>query len=159
MAASEPEEVEFVQSNRDAVVARMAELAAERSGWANFLPGIPDDVYVPRQGLLRFFGARGPEALMATWVPGEQGRPGTEPMTVGIQHAAGHRMVPALTEAGLPLLDGWRVLQDHSWRGLVVVVPDDVDLDHLLGWLLAATEQAATFPLTGSWKAAFYSRS
>lgn len=152
---AEPEEVEFFASTRDAVVARMAELAADRSGWANFVPGIPDDVYVPRQGFLRFFGARGPEALMATWVPGEQG---AEPTTVGVQHAAGHRMVPALAEAGLALPDGWRVLQDHSWRGLVVAVPDDADLDHLVGWLLAATEQAATFPLTGSWKAAFYSR-
>ena len=152
---AEPEEVEFFASNRDVVVDRMAELAADRSGWANFLPGIPDDVYVPRQGLLRFFGARGPEALMATWVPGEQR---TEPTTLGVQHAAGHRMVPALAEAGLALPDGWRVLQDHSWRGLVVAVPDDADLDHLVGWLLAATEQAATFPLTGSWKAAFYSR-
>ena len=158
MAAAEPEEVEFFASNRDAVVDRMTELAIDRSGWANFLPGIPDDVYVPRQGLLRFFGARGPEALMATWVPGEGSRSGTEPMTVGIQHAAGHRMVPALAEAGLALPSEWRVLQDHSWRGLVVAVPDDADLDHLLGWLLAATEQAATFPLTGSWKAAFYSR-
>ncbi|HEX2274769.1 MAG TPA: hypothetical protein VHG90_12920, partial [Acidimicrobiales bacterium] len=69
---TEPQEVEFRASNRDEVVDRMAVLAADRSGWVNFVPGIPDDVYVPRQGLLRFFGARGPEALMATWVPGNQ---------------------------------------------------------------------------------------
>lgn len=156
--ATEPDEIEFRASNRDAVVARMAELAADRSGWVNFLPGIPDDVYVPRQGLLRFFGARGPETLMATWVPGEQTRSGTEPTTVGIQHAAGHRVVPELAEAGLAVPEGWRVLQDHSWRGLVVAVPDEADLDRLVGWLLAATEQVASFPLTGSWKAAFYSK-
>ncbi len=154
----EPDEVEFRASNRDAVVARMAELAASRSGWVNFVPGVPDDVYVPRQGLLRFFGARGPEALMATWVPGEQTRSGTEPTTVGIQHAAGRRVVADLAAAGLPVPAEWRVMQDHSWRGLVVAVPDDADLDHLVGWLLAATEQVATFPLTGWWKAAFYSK-
>ena len=155
---TEPQEVEFRASNRDEVVDRMAVLAADRSGWVNFLPGIPDDVYVPRQGLLRFFGARGPEALMATWVPGGQTRSGTEPTTVGIQHAAGRRVAPELAAAGLPLPAAWRVLQDHSWRGLVVAVPGDADLDHLVGWLLAATEQVATFPLTGSWKAAFYSK-
>ena len=136
----------------------MAELAADRSGWVNFLPGVPDDVYVPRQGLLRFFGARGPEALMATWVPGTRTRSGTEPTTVGIQHAAGRRVVTDLATTGLAVPVEWRVLQDHSWRGLVVAVPDDADLDHLVGWLLAATEQIATFPLTGSWKAVFHSR-
>ena len=154
----EPDEVEFRASTRDAVVARMAELAAGRSGWVNFLPGVPEDVYVPRQGLLRFFGARGPEALMATWVPGAPTRSGAEPTTVGIQHAAGHRVVSHLAAAGLALPSEWRVVQDHSWRGLVVAVPDDADLDDLVGWLLAATEQIATFPLTGSWKAVFYSR-
>ncbi len=155
---TEPDEVEFRASNREAVVARMAEVAGERSGWVNFLPGVPDDVYVPRQGLLRFFGARGPEALMATWVPGAPTRSGPEPTTVGIQHAAGRRVVADLATAGLALPIEWRVLQDHSWRGLVVAVPDDADLDHLVGWLLAATEQIATFPLTGSWKALFYPR-
>ena len=155
---NEPDEVEFRRRDRDGVVARMADLAAARSGWVNFLPGVPEDVPIPRQGLLRFFGARGPEALMATWVPGEQQRHGPEPTTVGIQHAAGHRVVAYLAAAGLALPEEWRVLQDHSWRGLVVAVPDHAELDEVVGWLLAATEEVATFPLTGSWKAVFYSR-
>lgn len=156
--SADPEEVDFRPSDRAAVVARMASLAAARSGWVNFIPAVPEDVYVPRQGLLRFFGARGPEALMATWVPGELTRQGTEPTTVGIQHPADRRVAADLAAAGLAVPEGWRVMQDHSWRGLVVAVPDDADLDDVVRWLLAATEEVATFPLTGSWKAVFYSR-
>lgn len=152
-----PEEVEFRPSDRAAVVARMTGLAVDRNGWVNFIPEVPEDVYVPRQGLLRFFGARGPEALMATWVPGEHTRHGAEPTTVGIQHAAGRRVAADLAAAGLAVPTAWRVMQDHSWRGLVVAVPDDADLDDLVRWLLAATEEVAPFPLTGSWKAVFYS--
>lgn len=159
MAGREPDEIEFRADDRGRVVDRVRAIAADRGGWVNFIPGVPDDVDVPRQGLLRFFGARGPEALMATWVPGEVKRDAVEPTTVGIEHAAGHRAAADLAEAGVPVPDGWRVLQDHSWRGLVVVVPDDADLDDMVGWLLAATRQLATYPLTGKWKAVFYSRS
>lgn len=159
MVGREPDEVEFRVDDREGVVERIRTIAADRSGWVNFVPGVPDDVPVPRQGLLRFFGARGPEALMATWVPGEVKRDVAEPTTVGIQHAAGHRVRADLAAAGLPVPDGWRVLQDHSWRGLVVVVPDGADPDEVVGWLLAATEEVATFPLTGRWTAVFYSRS
>lgn len=159
MPGREPDEVEFRADDRGRVVDRVSDIAAERSGWVNFVPGVPDDVHVPRQGLLRFFGARGPEALMATWVPGEIKRDVAEPTTVGIQHPVGRRVVVALAEAGLAVPDGWRVLQDHSARGLVVVVPDEADVDEMVGWLLAATVEVATFPLTGRWKAVFYSRS
>ncbi len=42
--------------------------------------------------------------------------------------------------------------------GLVATVPDDADLDVVAGWLLATAEEAASLPLTGRWRAAFYSR-
>ena len=159
MPGREPDEVEFRADDRERVVERMRAIAADRSGWVNFVPGVPDGVRQPRQGLLAFFGARGPEKLMATWVPGEVKREVPEPTTLGIQHAAGHRVAADLAGAGFAVPDGWRVLQDHSWRGLVVVVPDDADVDEVVGWLLRATAQVATFPLTGKWKAVFYSRS
>ena len=82
-----------------------------------------------------------------------------EPTTVGVQHASGRRLVTGKGALGLAVPDGWRVVQDHPWRGLVANVPDDVDPDSLLGWLLATAEEAATLPLTGRWRALFYGRS
>jgi hypothetical protein len=95
---------------------------------------------------------------LATWLPGEVGRRGIEPTTVGLQHAAGGKLVPLLAEAGLPVPDDWRVVQDNPRRGLVAHVPDDADLDDLVDWLVRATEAVATIDLTGEWRAAFYSR-
>jgi hypothetical protein len=154
--AAEPEEVEFLPSDRAGVVARMQELARDHAGWVNFSPVLPEGVEAPRQGLLRFVGARGPEALMATWVPGERRKDGYGPVTVGVQHAAGRRLVMGKGAIGLPVPDGWRVVQDHPTRGLVAQVPDDADLDDVLGWLLATATQATSLPLTGKWRAAVY---
>ena len=155
---AEAVEVEFRPEDRSGVVARMEGVARRRDGWVNFSPVLPDDVEPPRQGLLRFLGARGPEALLATWVPGESRRGGFEPTTVGVQHAAGRRLVTGKGALGLTLPEGWRLVQDHPWRGLVANVPDDADLDLVVGWLLATAEHAASLPLTGRWRAAFYSR-
>ena len=153
---TEPEEVEFQPSDRTEVVARMQDLARDHAGWVNFSPVLPDGVDAPRQGLLRFLGARGPEALMATWVPGERRKDGYGPTTVGVQHATGRRLVTGKGALGLALPDGWRVVQDHPARGLVAQVPDDADLDDVVGWLLATAAEATSLPLTGKWRAAVY---
>ncbi|MFN2606508.1 MAG: hypothetical protein ABR511_01235 [Acidimicrobiales bacterium] len=156
--ADEPDEVVFRPDDREAVVSRMRRLAADRQGWVNVSPILPEGVEPPRQGLLRFFGARGPESLLATWLPGEAAGEGFKPTTVGVQHAAGGRIVRRLADAGLPVPAGWRVTQDHPTRGLVAEVPDDADVDGVLGWLVAASGKVASFPLTGRWRATFYRR-
>jgi hypothetical protein len=155
--AGEPEEVEFVPSEPDAVVARMRDLARDHVGWVNFTPVLPEGVEGPRQGLLRFLGARGPEALMATWVPGERRKDGYGPTTVGVQHAAGRRLVTGKGALGLRFPEEWRLVQDHPARGLVAHVPDDAELDHVVGWLLATATEATSLPLTGKWRAQIYS--
>lgn len=152
----ESDEVEFLPSDRAEVVARMQGLARDHAGWVNFTPVLPEGVEAPRQGLLRFLGARGPEALMATWIPGERRKDGYAPTTVGIQHAAGRRLVMGKGTLGLPVPDGWRVVQDHPARGLVAQLPDAADLDDVVGWLLATAAEATSLPLTGKWRAAFY---
>ncbi|MGI9033104.1 MAG: hypothetical protein DLM54_06335 [Acidimicrobiales bacterium] len=151
-----PEEVIFGLDDRAVVVASMARLAKDRDGWLNLSPVLPDGVDQPRQGLLRFLGARGPEALLGTWVPGPRTGEGWAPTTIGLQHAAGRRIVARLAEAGHPVPEGWRVTQDHLARGLVATVPDDADPDQVLVWLVGAAEHVATLPLTGRWCAAFY---
>lgn len=153
----EPEYVEFRPHDRAVVVARMAELARDRSGWVNLQPGVPEETATARPGLVGLLTGRS-NVPLATWVPGEVGRRGVEPTSVGIQHAAGGRVAPRLAEAGLPVPDGWRVVQDNPRRGLVALLPDDADLDAVVDWLVRATEAVATVDLTGEWRAAFYSR-
>src|SRR5215210_6226117 len=128
-------EVEFQPSERAEVVARMRDLARDHAGWVNFNPVLPEGVDAPRQGLLRFLGARGPEALMATWVPGAPRKDGYAPATIGVQHALGRRLVTGKGALGLAVPDGWRVAQDHPARGLVGHVPDDADVDDVVAWL------------------------
>jgi hypothetical protein len=154
--AAVPEEVEFLPSERDAVVTRMRDLARDHAGWVNFTPVLAEGVETPRQGLLRFLGARGPEALMATWVPGEPRKDGYGPTTIGIQHAIGRRLVMGKGAIGLAVPDGWRVVQDHPARGLVAQLPDDADLDDVVAWLVATATEATSLPLTGKWRAQVY---
>lgn len=151
-----PDEIVFRADDRAELVARMARLARARDGWVNISPVLPEGVNPPRQGLLRFLGARGPEALLATWIPGKARREGFEPTTVGLQHAAGKKVVSRLADSGLPMPEGWRVTQDHAARGVVATVGEGADLDEVAAWLLGAAERVATSPLTGKWRATFY---
>ncbi len=155
---ADPTEITFRADDRTELVARMSRLEAARNGWVNIEPVLPDGVEQPRQGLLAFLGARGPEALLATWIPGKARRDGFEPTTVGLQHSAGKRVVARLAERGMALPDGWQVTQDHRARGVVATVADGADLDEVAAWLIRAAERVATTPLTGRWRATFYLR-
>ena len=155
---SEPVAITFRADDRTELVARMTRLAKTRDGWVNIEPVLPEGVEPPRQGLLAFFGARGPEALLATWIPGARKGDGFEPTRVGLQHSAGTRVLARLAEGGLPLPEGWKVDQDHRSRGVVATVPDRADPEEVAAWLLGAAERVATTPLTGNWRAAFYWR-
>jgi len=154
--AAESEEITFRADDRAELVARMRRLEVTRDGWVNIAPVLPDGVEPPRQGLLAFMGARGPEALLATWVPGKARRDGYEATTVGLQHAAGRKVVARLADSGLAMPEGWKVTQDHAARGVVATVDDEADLDEVAAWLLSAAERVATSPLTGKWRATFY---
>ena len=153
-----PDEVVFGADDRGVVVARMRRMAVDRDGWVNIEPVLPEGVEPPRQGLLGFMGARGPEALLATWVPGKRRGDDIEPTTVGLQHSAGTRVLVRLAESGLPVPEHWRVTQDHRARGVVAMVDDDTDVDEVLAWLVEAARRVATTPLTGRWRATFYSQ-
>ncbi len=153
-----PEEITFRADERAELVARMSKLAVARKGWVNISPVLPEGVEPPRQGILAYLGARGPEALMATWVPGVAKGDGFEPTKVGLQHSAGKRVVNRLAEGGLAIPEGWKVTQDHPARGVVAIVDDGADLDEVAAWLIGAAERVATTPLTGRWQATFYRR-
>jgi hypothetical protein len=152
----EPLVVEFHEDRRDPVVDRMTDMAARQAGWLNLSPGLDMDVPPPVRGpLAALLGSRGPTVPLATWTPPR----GRDPATAGIEHPEGPQAVRLLTERGAPVPAGWRVLQDHPKRGLVVAVvggQDRADLDRALVWLVVATGTLCPWPRTGEWRALCY---
>ena len=58
------------------------------------------------------------------------------------------------------LPDGWRQVQDHPKRGIVLEARPGTtpDPDATLEWMLAALQALTPMPLTGLWRATFYPR-
>jgi len=154
--AKQPLVVEFHEDRRDAVIDRMADMAAAGAGWLNLTPGLDMDVPPPnRTPLASLLGSRGPTVPLATWTPPR----GRDPATAGIVHPEGPKAVRMLDERGAPVPADWRVLQDHPKRGLVVAIAGGAgrdDLDRALLWLVAATGALCRWPRTGEWRALFY---
>ena len=129
----------------------MARLREIKKGWINLSPAIDEDQELPeRSSTFGLFSGRGPDVPLCTWVPGP-------PVEVGIQHGAGAKAVKVLGELGEPVPDGWRVTQDHSRRGLVVIPSEGASDETVLDWLLkAGTALASHLKLAGWWRAAIY---
>lgn len=146
------------RDDRQPIVAAMVELAAlPGTGWINFDAGVDTDVPVPSRSLIgNVLAARGPDLPHCSWVP----QPNA-PTSIGIQYASGARAVARLADAGMPLPAGWRMMQDHPRRGLVLAVPASAspdDHDEVLVWLLRAGRQLSTVPLNGYWLATIHQR-
>lgn len=153
--------LEFDPEAADAVLAVMAELAASPggSGWLTLDPAIDERFPPPEQSTLgRLVSGRGPAVPRATWVPADVDRRRPEPVSVGILHATGAGATERLVEKGCPVPERWRVVNDHSKRGLVAWVPVDVPNDEVLSWTLAAALALTRIPLTGRWRAAVHRR-
>ena len=150
---SEPVVVEFREDRRDPVVRRMVAMADAGGGWINLSPGLDMDVPpAPTSSLAALFAARGPSVPLGTWTASR----GRQPASVGIQHPAGPRAAARLAELGVPVPEGWRVVQDHPRRGLVAVPPPTTTadgLDAILAWLLAAAAALCPWPRTGEGRA------
>lgn len=155
---SEPRYLEFQPDRAGEVVAAMEAAGKAGAGWVNFEPAVvAEDVAAAGSGTFALFSARGPVVPLATWTPAKvqrRGRP--EPAMIGLQHPAGSKAKPLLTELGHPVPDGWVVVQDHVRKGLVVALPDGVAAADALSWVLRAARLLATVPLTGEWRAAVY---
>ena len=147
--------VEFRVEDTSPVVVFMDELTAAHDGWVNLHPQVrPEDEPPPRTGLTTLLLA-GPvhDIPVCTWVAGKVARQGVQPDSVGIQHAAGARVLRRLATAGLDLPDGWKLVQDHPRRGLVVAPPAGADNGAVLSWLLEAGTILSVVRLTGEWQA------
>jgi hypothetical protein len=153
--ARAPLVVEFHEDRRAQVVEHMATIAAAGKGWVNLSPGLDmDDAPSPQSPLGSIFSSRGPTVPLATWTPAQ----GREPATIGIEHGEGPKAEDMLAETGVPVPEGWRVVQDHPKRGIVVQVPGGTGEDAMLDWLLRAAGVLCAWPRTGEWRALCYVR-
>lgn len=154
-------DVEFLEFDPDApgeVLAAMAGLAGG-AGWLTLDPAIDERFPAPAENLFgKIVSGRGPAVPRATWVPADVERRRPEPMSIGILHGTGANAVGRLAEKGIVLPDRWRVVADHSKRGLVAWVPIDIPLDEVLAWTLTASKALTRIPLTGRWRAAVHRR-
>lgn len=151
------DDFEFLPEDADAVVAHMARLGAAHRGWVNLQPGIREEnAPQPPTALGLIFSSAIHEVPVCTWVAGHSGRNGVEPDSLGVQHATGPRVVSRLASLDVPLPEGWRCVQDHPRRGLVVRTPVGTDHGQQLRWLIAAGAALSGVPLTGEWRALVY---
>lgn len=109
-------------------------------GWVNLQPEADLDAEPEGGGLFGVFSSRGPTVPFATWHPGER--------AAGIQHGSGPKLAKRVDVPA-----GWRVLQDHPRRGLVVRVPPDAADADVLTWLIATAGPLCPLPLVGRWVA------
>jgi hypothetical protein len=154
MTRSRPEEIEFRPEQLGPVLTRMAALTEAATGWINVRPIIEAEHQPPPPGPLSIFGGSVHKVPTATWMPGKRERSGSIGATrVGLQHAGGPRVVATLRDRQVALPEGWRVVQDHPRRGLVVKLPTGADDADVLDWLIRAAAALCTVPSTGRWRA------
>jgi len=146
--------IEFRVEDGSAVVDAMNQLSDAHDGWVNLHPEVrPEDEPPPRSGLTTLLLA-GPvhDIPVCTWVPGKLVRGVVQADTIGVQHAAGARVLARLVSAGLTLPDGWTLVQDHPRRGLVVTPAPGTDNEAVLSWLVEAGTILSVVRLTGDWQ-------
>ena len=156
MSRDGPELVFFDEDAPHEVIVHLRELAGDRSGWLVLEPEVDleDPSEVPRTGGL--FSGRGPAVPELSWVPGRPGRRGTPPISVGIRHASGPKLVDRLAEQAHVVPSDWEVVDDSPKRGLVARLPPAADQADVLAWLLRAGELVSLVPLTGRWRASVH---
>ena len=144
-----PSKLVVERSTPGPLVDRMAFMAATGTGWLNILPEIPDDVPVPpTPSSFAVFSKRGPVVPLATWTaPAISGRR-IEPAQVGVQHGIARPVAERLAGTPAAVPAGWRQLQDHARRGLVVVPPPDEPLGAVAGWIMAVLQELCIPPHT-----------
>lgn len=153
--------LEFDPEAPDVVVAIMDELAVAGggAGWLTLDPALDERFPAPAENLFgKLVSGRGPAVPRGTWVPADTTRRRPEPVSVGILHGTGSGAVARLAEKGTHVPSRWRVVNDHSKRGLVAYVPIDVPNREVLAWTLAASRALTRIPLTGRWRAAVHRR-
>lgn len=160
MTRAQPEEVVFVPGDLEAVTAKLSAMATSGVGWVNLRPIVEPQHQPDPPGPFAIFGGSAHKIPTATWLAGKRLPDGTrKPVTVGLQHSSGPRVVARLRELGHAVPDGWRVTQDHPRRGLVAKVPVDEEPGETVAWLVGAAGLVCAVPVTGRWSGSFHAGS
>ena len=136
-------------SNSDEAAAAVLHAVLNAPGsWCNleFQP-IDDGAAGAGDSFFGFIAARGPMNPLATVMASTAGKK-PKPAEIGIQHHAGVKAAAQLTEAGLSLPAGARVVQDHPRRGLVVRCEEGIDAAGVVAWLIPAMRILSRQPAT-----------
>lgn len=137
-------------SDRSAVTAAMTELATAERGWVDITP---DDVDPPAPtSVWGRISGRGPSVPRITWTAPHRTRSRLSPAELGIEHAAGTKSLERLAGEGHHLPPGWRRLQDHPMRGLVLQPPAEAADEDVLAWALGAVHLLTGWPIEGPWR-------
>lgn len=152
------DEFEFQPEDAGRVIDHMVRLGAVHRGWVNLQPGVREEDAPPQaSGLAFLFASSVHDVPVCTWVAGRTSRHGeVAPDSLGVQHAAGTRIVARLPDMGFALGQGWRWVQDNPRRGLVVLTPPGTPAAVQLQWLLGVGAGLSTVTLTGDWLATAY---
>ncbi|MGA2036567.1 MAG: hypothetical protein ABSH04_03170 [Acidimicrobiales bacterium] len=146
--------LEFRVEEPGMVVEQMDRLGEMHRGWVNLRPALPaDDEPPPPTGLDMLFSTAVHDVPICTWVAGKAGRRGVESDSLGVQHSAGTKTLAHLGSLGVSLPQGWRAVQDHPRRGLVVLAPAGTGHAQELAWLLRAGTALSRVHLSGEWRA------
>ena len=153
--ARPPDVIEFDDGDTAAIVTLMDELAGGQ-GWINFEPVVDPERLPPRgSALFGIFSSRGPIVPLCTWTPAGLSKRETY-VSLGVQHPTGTKAVARLSERGVEVDEGWRVLRDSPKGGLVVAAPPIESNERLLDWLLRAGRALCPVDNHGRWVALVY---
>lgn len=151
--------LEFVPGEGDSGVVAVMDELSDGSGWLTFDPAFDERFPPPQQTTFgRLMSGRGPAIPRANWVPADQDRRRPEPVSIGILHATGANAVARLAEKEIVVPDRWKVVADHSKRGLVLWVPIDIPHADVLTWLHTAARALTRVPLEEQWRVAIHRR-
>jgi hypothetical protein len=152
------EKFEFAVDEVREVVGVMDRLGAAHDGWVNLRPSLPDEEEPPSPSpLAALFSTELHEVPVCTWLAGKLQRQRVQPDSLGVQHAAGPKTVAHLRSIGIEVPRGWRTVQDHPRRGLVVLAPSGTDHEDELHWLLEVATALSAVRLRREWIAEVHS--
>lgn len=157
MAAMTQNVISFASNETGDVELAMASLAerGDGLGWVNIGPALTPEQQsrIPEPSVLgSLFSARGPVVPLATWTPASSaGR--SRPVVVGVEHGVGPKALDQLKDSGLLLPNGWRKVQDHAKRGIVVELSPAVAHRTVVDWLVRACWALCRIEIDDHWTA------
>lgn len=132
-------------------IIRTALIDGDVERWCNLTFAVDEDDphSTPDSPLFGLLAARGPSNPLATVMGATSGRK-SQPAQVGLQHRAGQKVAAQLISSGIGIPDGWRSLQDHPRRGLIIALPDGDCSVEVVRWLLPAMHHLNRAPVLDS---------